>query len=497
MGSAPSDHRRRHHLTRALVLAVSGCAVGPPLQIQQAVPQPAVAFVPDTPWHWPIWPTADGRLIGGSGFVTGIVGPTAVTPGLGLGALLLPSILGGRHLSLPGPIPSWRPVLPPQIVWEPAAGESDRAAGVSSDQGATAAAAAGDEWRWSKAGLTPIGPQRRLPLPEAPYLTEPWGPVTGEPGPWPSGKPLLDLGFPTADGTPVVTPFITWFQLSGDRFRITLLDVVGGQVFTPPSILANKLNLPMAVDPPSLLIGPFATEGRLRLVDLLTGGIDPLPELPPINSTAIFAGATMSQRASLIAYATVAGGPAGSQAATPGQVASQVQLFDRRTRMIDRLQKLNSNGQLIEPAIDALGRFIAVTAVRPGRERDVLLYDLVTGLVDPLPEVNTGEPESFPTLCAGARFMAFVRTEPSGRRLFLFDRLTRAIDSLPDLASLGPIVQGGITPDGFSIAITYVAGGALRRIAYDRRTGMIDPLPELNPVGVNGFVDLEREGLLR
>lgn len=254
----------------------------------------------------------------------------------------------------------------------------------------------------------------------------------------------------------------------------------------------------MSVDPPVLLIGPFATEGRLRLVDLVSGGVDPLPELPPINSTALFAGATMCQGGALIAYATIRSvETATTQAAPASDVTSTVQLFDRRTRTIDRLATLNSNGPLIEPWIEPWGRYIAVTLVRSGLDRDVLLYDLVTGLVDPLPEVNTAEPESFPTLSAGARFMAFVRTTATGRRLFVFDRLTRTIDPLTDLESVGQIVQGGIAPDGYTISITPVVGGHLQRILYDRRTGMIDPLPELNPVGVNAFIDLQRQGLLQ
>jgi hypothetical protein len=308
--------------------------------------------------------------------------------------------------------------------------------------------------------------------------------------PPPGGVPGWDFGFPTADGTPVATPMITWFQLVGETFLITLFDPVSRALFTPPSIRASRLNLPMAAQPPVLLIGPFATDGRLALLDMLTGGIDPMPELPPVNSTAIFAGATMSAKGAVIAFATI-------EAKGDGAPVSRVQVFDRRSRQSNRLAKLNGHGPLIEPWIDLWGRFVAVTAVRPEGGRDVLLYDLITGLVDPLPAVNTAEPETFPSLSAGGRFLAFVRGEAANRRLFLYDRVTQGLDTLPDLDRLGPIVQGGIGPDGYTLSITLVGDGQLQRILYDRRTGMIDPLPELNPVGVNAFIDLERQGLLR
>jgi hypothetical protein len=513
------------------MLLGGGCLGDSPMGLQDVCPPtPVVAFVPGRPWQWPLFPTGDGMLIGGSGYVAGYDWPACVSPGLGLGALLFPSILAGSRIVLAGTFPLPRPVVPPLLLWQPPAPETGAQPSPSpsaADGGAAASPAPAGSDRdatpspaptsspspmkpptpaspppgpgvgWSKMGLTPVGALTPLPVPKDGYLFTPWGPVTGQPGPLPSDVPVMNLGFPTPDGTPVVTPFITWFQLVGDRFKITLLDMVAHLIFTPPSLIPSRLNLPMRVYPPVLLIGPFATEGRLALLDMLTGGVDPLSELPPVNSTALFAGASMSQQGAFIVYATLFAVDPATEGGAAGvrSVDSQIQIFDRRTRMINRLAHLNRFGPLIEPDIDPYARYIVATIVRPGVGRDILLYDLITGLVDPLPEVNTDEPETFPTVSACARYIAFVRNRAAGRKLYIFDRLTRGLDSVPDLDVLGPIVQGGISADGTLISITFFQAGELKRVLYDRRTGMIDPLPELNPVGVNRFIDLQRQGL--
>ena len=481
-----------------------GCGGGAPIQIQQV--QPTIPFVPQTDWEWPLIPMIDGWMVGGSGYRSGHADPTGWQPGLGLGAVLIPSVQSGRLLGFPGP-----PLLPkrfigPLILWQspppspspsPASTPSPSPVSSTSPQPSASPKASPTPRPQPSpidltgpliAALTKVGPAlvgvpQPAPLPKMPWIGSPWGPVTLQPGPLPPGVPLLNLGFPTADGTPEKLSYgLQWFFVRASSVEVVLLDLISRTLHRPPNAQGHGFQIITDFVSPIALVGPLRGIGRIQILDLLTGGYDTLPELPDVDATTILSGAHMTQTGAVIAFATIEQGH------------RRVHLFDRRTRLIDRLEHLNRTSQTFNPNIDWFGNFVLVTASQ-GKGTIVELYDVQTGKIDPLPAINTATLQSAQDLSVGARLLAYITVVSGMPEARIYDRLKGTIDTLPEVNRLGPMVALRLSNDGSLVAPIYVAGGQGRIALYNRTTGMIDPLPELNPPGVNPVPDLTALGV--
>ena len=318
-------------------------------------------------------------------------------------------------------------------------------------------------WRWTKTGLTALPPPVCEAWPRPPWFLAPWGPVPLRPGPLPDQAPPLALGFPTADGTPVV--HATWQAFLRRRAGVAavwLFDFLTRALLQPP----NTDRLPQIAeiaqrDRVLVISGPDRSD-PVRLFDLLTGAYDPLPEV--VGSITDDA---LSRDAEFIFYTD----PGGAQ---PG-----VRLFDRRQRLVDPLARLNRLGRMAAGGIDAYGRELAATW-QHGNHLDVVLYDTLTGLIDVLPEVNTGANEFSPRLDDSGRFLIYLTSAPGRLEVRLFDRLHRAIDPLPEANTLAPITQLDITPDGLILVLGHPVAGRQHAALYLRPSGILDLLPEVN-----------------
>ena len=498
---------------RYLVLAslALSCSTPVPLHAQQATP--VIPFAPTAANDWPIWQTPTGFLVGGSGYVVGGVGPLGVTPGLGIGAVLLPSRLPGSWLSFPGEIP-WPPpaflpgtfpvwanaseveahasdvgnvLVPAPILPTPVptpsppplgASASEQAAYASdleayaSDRAATAArprlfgpSPVPAMLQWSKMGVTALLPPAYTEWPKPPFMLPPWGPVTVHPKAWLIDNVPMLLGFPTADGTPVsqgnFQPFIRRYKGITD---IVLFDYVTRALLLPPSLIPTVTANGVSARDGLLLIGRPSVSGALQLLDLLTGGYDPLPELQDANPQV---NGNLTLKGAFIPYTA---GPAGQR---------RVHLFDRRTRLVDRLSHLNVGDENFAPAADQLAHVLAYVTLHRG-QTDLAIYNTATGLVDPLPAVNTSANESIPTLDDSGRWLSFLTDRTGTSQALLYDRYTRSIDTLPELNRLGPVVDVGITSDALVVYAVVVQDGHDRAVLYLRPSGFIDPLPEVN-----------------
>jgi hypothetical protein len=298
-------------------------------------------------------------------------------------------------------------------------------------------------------------------------MFSPWGPVSLLPKPPGPDVPVYPLGFPPADGTPVTkTEFFVAVQRSGDQSKVTLFDFTTRTLHAPPSLDAITDVTSALGGGGILLVARASSPSTLVLVDLLTGGLDVLPELADSTPGA---NGNFDQRAAHIVY-------------TRGAVDSrEVAIFDRRTRLNDFLQRLNAgNLDVFTPNVDAQSRCIAVTRRRPGADADLAIYDTITGLVDPLPAVNTPANEQGPFFDWSARWMAYVSDAGGTAHALIYDRFTAGIDDLPELRHLGPVQKVRLSRDGHILAIQVLQAGQRRVYFYVRASGIIDPVPELN-----------------
>jgi hypothetical protein len=450
-------------------------------------PTPLVDWVPANAVSWPIWPTETGFLVGGSGAVFGSAWPCGVSPGIGLGALLIPSRLIGTLLGYPGCIPGPLPFQPIYPVWVP------RPVPLPPPPPAGAPLPApvppkpvpvkvpqpkpGDviQWAWTKYGMTPLPVPISLNWPADPWMFSPWGPVALCPKPPAPDIPIYPLGFPTADGTPVSrAEFYVAVQRTGDESKVVLFDFLTRTLHPPPG-LDDFTDVTSALGGAGVLLVARADPAQtLTLVDLLTGGLDLLPEL--VDSTP-GANGNFDQRAAHIVYTR---GPIGER---------EVAIFDRRMRMINTLQSLNDSYQdVFTPNVDAQSRYIAFTVRKTAEsDLDIAIYDTITGLVDPLPVVNTPADEQGPFFDWSARWMAYVSNEGGTPHALIYDRCTDAIDSLPELRHLGPVQKVRLTRDGHILAVQVLQNGRRRVYFYLRTAGFIDPVPELNETADETF----------
>lgn len=475
-----------------LAILLAGCTASGPLSAKQALP--VVPFVPGDAFVWPLAPTLDGWLIGGSGYTTGYAPPWGVTPGLGLGAILLPSITAA-HTVMPGILP-WPPppVAAPFPLWMGASDVEAHASDVASvpvpalvNAPAPPSDTSGRPGplylgpsaypvlpTWTKIGPTLIPPPVATEWPNTPFYLSPWGPMAWKTGPLPPNVPLVALGFPTADGTPVAQAFfLPWVRVTKGVQEIILWDFVTRALHRVPSLIpyAGQTFAGATQRDGLLLTASPTASGFLKLVDLLTGGIDLFPEItdavPEINGN-------LSWKGWFMVYTALHEG------------RRQVHLFDRRSRTIDRLARLNRGGPCFAPAVDQMARLIAYITIRNGQQ-DLYLYDTVSGLVDPLPALNTPDDEFAPFLSDDGRWLVFLRgTVGTGvGRILLYDRATGGLDPLPDLNAVGPFLTTGISAtgisgDGLVINAVVTRDGRRRGVVYLRPSGLIDPIPEVN-----------------
>jgi hypothetical protein len=323
------------------------------------------------------------------------------------------------------------------------------------------------QWTWTKYGLTPMPVPIVQDWPAEPWFMSPWGPVALAPKPPGPDVPVYPLGFPPADGTPVSkAEFFVAVQRTGDARKVVLFDYATRTLHPPPALDAiTDVNAALGGGG-VILVARALSQSTLILVDLLTGGLDPLPELadttPGVNGN-------LDQRAAHIVYTTGA----------PGE--RQVGIFDRRQRMRDSLQRLNGGSpDVFSPNLDAQGRYIAITRRAPAGDTDLAIYDTLTGLVDPLPAVNTPANEQGPFFDWSARWVAYVTDADGPSHARIYDRVTAAIDVLPELDHLGPVLKVRLSRDGHMLACVVQQDGRRKVFFYFRGTGIIDPVPELN-----------------
>jgi hypothetical protein len=458
----------------ALLLA-SACGPDRQLRASSSV-NPVIPFVGREPVEWPLWPMAEGWLVGGSGYRAGRGGPDRVTPGLGLPALLFPSRRTGSWLAFPGVI-EVNPIDPTFPVWSGDATDSGNGPPEpsGSDGGAQARPSASPSRApspeplptppvpvvaWTKMGDTLLPRPVVEAWPDAPVHLSPWGPVTL--GHWspPENRPVLAMGFPVAGGTPVA-------EFRGKVFLRAIggaTDVVHFDFLT--RTLHPLVGFPISLVPRSVserngLYLFTLSNGSIALVDQVSESFDPLPE---VTGNAEY---RPTHRVESLFYTVVADG------------RRQVHVFDRRTRMIDRLSRLNAGRDVFDSAPSRYGRLLAVTLQRDGHT-DLALYDTVTGLLDPLPAINTPGNERFPDLDESGRWLAYVTDAPGRQEARVFDRLTGGIDVLPEVNVQAPILDIDHTGDSYLIYFAYERAGRRRVAAYVRPSGIIDPLPEVN-----------------
>ncbi|MBC7541268.1 MAG: hypothetical protein H7338_00905 [Candidatus Sericytochromatia bacterium] len=492
-------------------LLVAGCAspLPGPMRAQQIYP--GVPYVPQSAYEWPLERTVDGWLVGGSGYTTGGFGPWGITPGLGLGAILFPSRLPGSWLGFggdhppppvpffPGPFPVWTgsdaaaahasdytagpyPVALPSL---PDPSSSDRTvtttpatAGFGPDgrgsvvvPSVSGLSTQASLARWTKIALTFLPAPVVTVWPEAPFHLSPWGPVVYRPGPTPSPSPVVPLGFPPADGTPVSQGnFLALLRRYRGISDVVLYDFVTRALHVPPSaIMPFQDVFGTTTREGLLLIARPDALGTLKLIDLLTGGIDPLPEL---NDATSDLNGNLSWKGEFISYTVGTG------------TNRRVRLFDRRTRLVDPLARLNADTENFAPAVALQGRILAFVTTRNGNP-DIAIYDTITGLFDPLRGVNTSAAETVPNISDSAQFLVYI-TDASGRPAArLYNRATGGIDTLPELNSLGPIANVNITTDGLFIYAAVLIAGRTKVVIYARPSGFIDPLPAVNLPGAD------------
>jgi hypothetical protein len=452
----------------ALLLATA-CAPDRTLRASSSV-NPVIPFVGREPVAWPLWALAEGWLVGGSGYRAGRGGPIGVRPGLGLPALLFPSRRIGTWLGFPGVI-EVDPIDPTFPVWSGVAADADNGAPegrgdqVASGTDATAAPSPLPTppqlvVAWTKMGDTLLPRPVVAAWPDAPVHLSPWGPVTL--GHWqpPAGRPVFDMGFPVAGGTPVA-------EFRGKVFLRAIggaTDVVHFDFLT--RTLHPLVGFPISLVPRSVserngLYVFTMANGGIALVDQVSESFDPLPE---ISGNAEY---RPTHRVESLFYTAA------------GDGRRQVHVFDRRTRLIDRLSRLNAGRDVFDAAPSRYGRLLAVTLQREGHT-DLAIYDTVTGLLDPLPALNTPLNERFPDLDDSGRWLAYVTDAPGRQEARVFDRLTGAIDTLPDVNAQAPILDIDHTGDSYLIYFAYERAGRRRVAAYVRPSGLIDALPEVN-----------------
>lgn len=166
-----------------------------------------------------------------------------------------------------------------------------------------------------------------------------------------------------------------------------------------------------------------------------------------------------------------------------------VQLFDLGRKTLVDLPELNSTeADERRVAISGDGRWLAFTTnARDGRGlTDVRLYDRETRQVDRLPELNTPSSENFPTLSRDGRWLAIISDREGGagsQDVYLFDREHRRLTPLPGLNAPGQEQSPSLSPSGRYVTFVserFDQAGEHDVLLYDRDTGRLLPTPGLN-----------------
>lgn len=461
---------------------VVGC--GQDLVLRQAAaPNPAIPFVGHESWEWPVWPLTAGWLTGGSGYRAGWGGPFDVTPGLGMPLVLFPSRRVGSWMVFPGVI-EINPIDPHFAVWyepppqppKPLKDDGGTATGAGASEAVTSprpAPAPAEPPKppvppkpvplvvgWTKMQATLLPRPVSLAWPDGPVYLSPWGPVDLSLWQAPDGRSLFPLGFPVAGGTPVPTVKGRLFRLAAvSQYRDVLFDLLTRTLH--PIVGFPGQSSPRSSGYKDGLFILYSPNGDVSLVEQVSESVDPLPEIDGNSEYRLTYGAEF------IFFTKVVAG------------RRTVQVFDRRTRLVDPLSRLNAGRDVFDCGPSRYGRLVAVTLQQAGHT-DVAVYDTVTALLNPLPGVNTPANESKPDLDDSGRWLAYVTDAPGRSEVRIYDLATGAIDTLPDVNTLAPIRDVDLAGDGYLLWVGYAQAGHHRVALYLRPTGIIDPLPELN-----------------
>jgi hypothetical protein len=482
----------------SLLLTVS-CLPDKGLRASASV-NPVIPLVGYDPTDWSVWPTGGGWLIGGTGYVDGWCPPVGVTPELGAHAILFPSRRVGSWTYFPGVI-EISPIDPSFPVWygteekkpaqdkdqskgEDKQGKEQRPGEDDGPEAASDAVAAPSPSpsaspkppkppkpeilaiSWTKMGETVLPRPVVETWPGSPLHFSPWGPV--DLGPWepPKDRPVFEIGFPIAGGValPVVTGK-TFLQEIAGTVRAVLFDYLTRTIHPISSIPVQFVPRSASYKDGLYLI--TSPDNRVALAEEVTESFDRLPEITGNREY------RMTHRAEFIFFTHDL--PDGRR---------QVYVFDRRTRMVDTLSRLNAGRDVFDSGPTRYGRLLGVTIQREGHT-DIAVYDTVTGLLDPLPGVNTPANERFPDLDDSGRWLAYVTDAPGRQEVRIYDRLLGGIDPLPDVNTFAPILDVDLKADSYILWFVHNEGGHSRVKAYVRPTGIIDPLPEVNPANAD------------
>lgn len=292
--------------------------------------------------------------------------------------------------------------------------------------------------------------------------------------------------YPIADGTPLVGNRLIAFESTRTTGSIDVyvFDVIT-TAFNP---LPNANTTFLEVNPEVSADGRFlvyqtdrADGSDIILYDILTGSIDTLPSL---NTDAFEGEASVSADGRFIAFTTDRGGNL------------DIYLYDRISGFLNPLSRANTLFVEGHPDISASGRFLVFETFRGDgfhtwsgdrddkhdrrRNADIVFYDVITGLFDTLPTLNTGFDESSPSVSADGVTIVFESDRYGSADVMLYDRAFEALDNLPVVNTVALEGDPDISFDGRFIAFTTTATGNGDIWLYDRVTNFVDPLPSLN-----------------
>lgn len=335
-------------------------------------------------------------------------------------------------------------------------------------------------------------------------------PVAAPLAPPVAGAPVEGMGltYPIADGTPLVGNRLIAFESTRGRnglngkhkdVDVYVFDVIT-TAFNP---LPNANTEFLEINPEVSADGRFlvyqtdrANGSDILLYDILTGSIDTLPAL---NTDAFEGEASVSADGRFIAFTTDRGG------------SFDVYLYDRVSGFLNPLSRANTAYEEGHPDISASGRFLVFETARAsgfstlsedgdrkkdwkngkhkgkkGKHKwddvafDIVFYDVITGLFDTLPTVNTPFDESSPSISADGVTIVFESDRYGSPDVLLYDRAFEALDNMPVVNTFAFEGEPDISFDGRFIAFATDASGLGDIWLYDRVSNFVDPLPSLN-----------------
>lgn len=220
----------------------------------------------------------------------------------------------------------------------------------------------------------------------------------------------------------------------------------------------------------------YATDGpghfEVWLYDLSSQLVNPLPEL---NTGPDQESPTISGDGTLIAYQTRLRG------------RFHIRLFDLRTRQNYALSAIDHlNAPAVSPFISADGRLLAFSSPVPGRGLDIFLYAIAEATVWSPPFLNTAATEDEPVLSPHNRRLVFSTNRRGNQDVMLANLRTGVVDPLP----LANSPADDLTPsfvgpraDRIVFVSDRTGQGDRRLMLYDLATHALDTLPVAHAPG--------------